>query len=191
MKLPRTSTPRHPDAGQRGFTMIEVMISLVVLTIGLIALLATFGVALASTQSSQEDMIAKQLASEAMENIFTARDTDQVDTALGRAVVWGDLQNVSNGGIFVDGAMPINQAGADGIIGTVDDGPAMTLAVTDPNGTLSGKTIALTNFQRTIVLTNVAGTSTVRQITIVITYTTPRSPLPKTYTLSGYISQYR
>jgi len=178
---------------QRGFTLLEVVISIVVMTIGLLSMLAVFGLAVASTQASQDDMIAKQLASEAMENIFTARDTDQVDPAMTppRAIVWGDIQNVSQGGIFVDGKMAISQPGPDGIVGTADDGPAMTLNVASSNGTLAGKTISLTNFQRQTTITTVTGDGSVRSIAIVITYTTPRSPFPKTYTLSGYISQYR
>ena len=178
---------------EQGFTLIEVLISMAVMTIGLLSMLAVFGVAIAATQASQQDMIAKQMASEAMENIFTARNTDQVDPALvpPRGIVWGDIQNVSQGGIFVDGPMSISQPGADGIIGTTDDGPAMTLDIADPNGGLSGKTMGLTNYKRETTITNVSGDGSVRNISIVITYTTPRSPFPKTYTLSGYISQYR
>ena len=48
--------------GERGFTMIEVLISVVVLTIGLVSLLAMFTVAIAAVNNSQEDMIAKQEA---------------------------------------------------------------------------------------------------------------------------------
>ena len=182
----------HGDA-QRGFTLIEVVVSMCVMTVGLLAMLAVFGLAIASTQASQQDLVAKQLASEAMENIFTARNTDQVDPAMTppRGIVWGDIQNVSQGGIFVDGQMAISQPGSDGIIGTADDGPAMTLNIADPNGGLSGKTMGLTNYKRQTTITNVTGDGSVRSISIVVTYTTPRSPFPKTYTLSGYISQYR
>jgi type II secretory pathway pseudopilin PulG len=184
---------RSKKRGEEGFTLIEVVVSICVITVGLLAMLAVFGLAIASTQASQQDMIAKQLASEAMENIFTARDTDQVDPAMTppRGIVWGDIQNVSQGGIFVDGQMAISQPGADGIIGTSDDGPAMTLDVADANGGLSGKTMSLTNYKRQTTIANVTGDGSVRNIQIVITYTTPRSPFPKTYTLSGYISQYR
>jgi len=182
-----SSSSKRPE---QGFSLIEVMISIVVLTIGLVALLAVFGVAIASTQASQEDLVAKQLASEAMENIFTARDTDQVDPVLGRPIEWDDLQNAPDG-IFVSGQQPINQPGGDGIIGTADDSPARTLDIADPDGVIRGKTQPLTNFKRSITLTDVPGSGTVRSITIVITYSTARSPIPKTYTLSGYISQYR
>jgi prepilin-type N-terminal cleavage/methylation domain-containing protein len=190
MKHQKTKSGRQGRHSQNGFSIAEVLISMVVLSVGLISLLAVFGIALVSTQVSQEDMVAKQLASEAMENIFTARDTVQVDPVLGRAIVFDDLQNAPSG-IFVTGQQAINQPGADGIIGTADDGPIRTLAIADPDGVLRGKTQSLANFKRQITIADVAGQAAVRSITIVVTYTTPRSPLPRTYTLSGYISQYR
>ena len=182
----------HAPRAQRGFTIMEVLISIVVLTIGLVALLAIFGIAVAATQGSQQDLIAKQLASEAMENIFTARNTDQVDTALGRPILWDDIQNAPDG-IFVAGPQAIREAGADGIIGTADDAAALrrTLAVADPDGVLRGRTLSLTNYTRQIQIAEVPGTSAVRSIRVVISYTTPRSPLPRSCVLSGYISQYR
>src|SRR6202011_4732020 len=71
---------------ERGFSLLEVVISMVVLTVGLVSLLGVFGLAMASTQTSQQDMIAKQLANEALESVVTARDTSQIH--------WDDIQNV-------------------------------------------------------------------------------------------------
>ncbi len=177
---------------QAGFTLIEVLIAIVVLTVGLVALLSVFGIAVAATQRSQQDMIAKQLAAEAMENIFTARNTDQVDAALGRPIQWDDIQNAPDG-IFIAGAQPIHEAGADGIIGTADDALAATraLAVADADGVIRGNTMSLNNFTRQIQITNVPGTPAVRGITVVVFYRIPGSPLPRSYTLAAYISQYR
>ena len=39
---------------QRGFTLVEVLISMVVLTIGLVSLLGIFAMAMAKTQGSQQ-----------------------------------------------------------------------------------------------------------------------------------------
>jgi len=46
-------------------SLLEVVISMAIMTIGLVSLLGVFGIAMAATQDSQQDMIAKQLANEA------------------------------------------------------------------------------------------------------------------------------
>ena len=181
---------------QRGFTLIEVLVSIFVLMIGLVSLLGVFGIAIATTQTAQEDMIAKQLAQEAMESIYTARETANIQ--------WVQIQNVGTGqvpdGIFVTGLQPIKQAGADGIFGTADDAAALPETLTLPGadgivGTPDDVNQSLTNFQRSIAITAVISNgSTVfdlRTITITIQYTTPQRRVPKTYVLSGFISQYR
>src|SRR5271170_5945771 len=107
---------------ERGFSLIEVVVSMFVLTVGMVSLLGVFGLAMASTQTSQEDMIAKQLGNESYESIVTARNTSQLG--------WDDIQNVgsitcsgpsSPCGLFLTGANPIYKAGVDGIFGTADD----------------------------------------------------------------------
>src|SRR5262249_21219779 len=149
---------------QWGFSLLEVLISTVVVTIGLVALLGVFATAIAATQSSQQDMIAKQLASEAMESIFTARNTSQIQ--------WLQIQNIGAGtnpdGIFVIGAQPINNAGPDGILGTADDATAgaRTLQMPGPDGIVGTSDdpppMQLTNYQRTIAITAVPNTASLR-----------------------------
>jgi prepilin-type N-terminal cleavage/methylation domain-containing protein len=179
---------------QRGFTLLEVLISMVVLTVGLISLAGVFGLAMANTQTSQQDLIAKQLANEAMESMFTARDTAQL--------TWGQIQNSSVGGIFLDGAQPMFTPGNDGIIGTADDattGTPQVLHEPGPDGifgTSDDVSIPLSNYQRTILIQPVidafGNTSiTLRNVTITIQYTTPQFKLPKTFVLTSYISQFR
>ena len=63
--------------------------------------------------------------------------------------------------------------GPDGIIGTSDD-----------------VIMGLTNYQRSVSLLNTTSAD-LRSITITIQYYAPPSKFPKTYVLSGYISQYR
>ena len=74
--------------------MLEVVISMAVLTVGLISLLGVFGVALAATQDTQQNMIAKQIANEALESIVTARNSSQLQ--------WDSIQNKADGGIFLN-----------------------------------------------------------------------------------------
>jgi type IV pilus modification protein PilV len=97
---------------EQGFTLLETLISMVVLTIGLVALLGVVGMAMTATQTSQQDMIAKKLAQETVESLYTARDTANL--------TWTQIQNTTTG-IFLTGFQPIYLAGADGIIGTADD----------------------------------------------------------------------
>lgn len=173
---------------KRGFTLIEVLVSMVVITVGLISLLAAFGVAMQATDTAREDMIAKQLAQEAMESIVTARETANVN--------WTAIQNVGPvGAIFVTGLQPIRQAGADGIIGTADDAaaPAETMNDPGPDGIVGtaddGAPIPLTKFQRQIVIGPTA-TPDLRTVTITVQYTTTRN-VTRSYVLSGMVSQYR
>lgn len=181
---------------QSGFSLIEVMISMVILVIGLVSMLGVFGVAMATTQTSQQNAIAKQMANEAMESILTARETANV--------TWAQIQNTGSGGIFLPGLQPINCPGVDGIIGTVDDaacGPQV-LEQPGPNGVYAGtcppdNCTPLTTFQRSIAITPVVPAgggppiATLRSITITIQYNTPQFKVPRNYVMTTFISQYR
>ena len=183
----------------QGFSLIEVMISIALLTIGLLSLLGIFGVAMAATQTSQENNTAKLLADEAMEGILTARETANIS--------WAQINNTGSGGIFLPGFQPIDCAGIDGIIGTADDaacGPR-TLELPRPNGNYANNcpavgpdtSLPLRNFQRQILNSPVlpAGggpaSTTLRQVTITIQYTLPQFNVPRQYVLNTYISPYR
>ncbi len=192
---------------ESGFSLIEVMISMVILTVGLVAMLSVFALAMSSTQTSQQDMIAKQLANEAYESIVTARNTSQIS--------WININNVgsldcpgaaSPCGIFVGtplvaAFMPLYNAGADGIFGTADDAVAGEQTLREPGpggnyGDADDVILPLTAYQRAIQISplfNADGTlvSTLRSVTITIQYTTPQAKLPKTYVLNSFISQYR
>jgi type II secretory pathway pseudopilin PulG len=193
--MKRRGNPRN-EAGS-GFSIIEVMISMVVLMVGLVSLLGVFGLALVSTQTSQLDMTAKQLANEAYETIITAKNSSQIN--------WDQIQNVgstgcpisgaSTCGIFLTGAQSIYNAGADGIYGTSDDSASgLKQTIHDPGpdgiyGTADDVYVPLIQYQRTITFTNVD--STLRNVTISIQYTTPQWTAPKTYILNSYISEYQ
>jgi prepilin-type N-terminal cleavage/methylation domain-containing protein len=182
---------------QPGFTLLEVMIAMVVMLIGLIAALAVLGVTVAATQTTQDDMTAKQLASSAMESVFTARDTTQLQFA--------QIQNVANGGVFNDGFQPIKDAGPDGLLDTADDmspslpcpGPSKCVQTAGRDGIIGTSDDVyqpLNNFQQQIViapLNDTTGTQyqNLRSITVTIRYTS--RGFQRNYVMNAYISQFR
>jgi len=182
------------DSRESGFSLIEVLISMVVLTIGLMSVLATLGVAMQATQTSQEDMIARQVASEVMESIFNARDTSELG--------FSAINNVGTGsGIFVLGNSSLLCAGPDGIIGTADDTTCTAAngtvcaveCLSEPGpdgilGTADDVIIPLTNYQRNISISTF--NQTLQLVTVTVTYTVPNLGHTKTYSFSEYISYY-
>lgn len=180
----------------QGFSLIECMISMVILLVGLLSLLGVFGIAMATTQTSQENAIAKQLANEAIESILTARETANV--------TWPQIQNQGAGGLFLDGLQPVDCAGVDGIVGTADDAACGPQILEQPGSSGVFANVCppdvctpLTNYQRQILIAPVIppgggpASTTLRGITITIQYTAAQSKTPRQYVLSTFISEYR
>jgi len=192
---------------QRGFALIEVMIAMVILTVGMCAVLASFGVAITATESAQEDLIARQKALDALESIYTARNSQQIPFAA--------IQNVGAGGIFSAGPQPLLCAGPTyGIVGVSGDTSNCTTAsgATCPNGGVecmvlpgpdgvlgsgTDQTLSLSNFTRTIAFNTVdlpvaqggGVNSNLIAVTVTVTYTKPNWPA-RSYVVNGLISSY-
>ena len=190
----QSKTNARSGRQQRGFSLLEVVISIAILTIGLVSLAGVFGLAMASTQESQEDMIAKQIANEAVESIVTARNTAQI--------TWDSVQNTSDGGIFLNGFQQAYMPAGDGILGTADDVTgAQYVTITEPGpdgvyGTGDDLSLPLSNYQRQIQILPVTDANgnvvaSLRAINVTVRYNTPRTRIQKTYVLSSFISQFR
>ncbi len=108
-----------PGAGHaadaRGFSLIEVIAAMAILTAGLLPLAALFAAAVQEMGASTPMMLAREKAREAIESVHAARDN-------GGQASWGTIRNVADGGVFLDGARPIREPGADGLVNTADDG---------------------------------------------------------------------
>jgi type II secretory pathway pseudopilin PulG len=182
---------RRPE----GFTLVETMIAVLVLSIGILGLAAMLANGLAYMNMAQMDYIAQQKAAEAVESIYTARDMGQA--------TWSTICNVGSAvcssGIFVTPAEPLCDPGADGIVGTVDDfsgsgctvsADAILLPGSSGTYTSSPTRLPLTNyqFQRTITITAVSNLANLRQISVLITYTAGR--FQRSYTLIANISNF-
>jgi type II secretory pathway pseudopilin PulG len=176
------------ECRQQGFALLETLIAIVVLMIGLLAVLATFAMAIGNTSSVQMDSIARQKTTEAMESIFTARQTAQI--------TFDKIQNVgSGGGIFLPGFIAMTDPGPDGLDGTADDVPSQPIRLPGQSGVIVNASppdilVNLSEFQRQILITNVAGNPNVRQITVTLRYPVPQGWM-RTYQVQALISSYR
>jgi hypothetical protein len=121
-----------------------------------------------------------------METVFSARQSGKL--------TWTQINNVSNGGVFVDGAQPLYRPGDDGLVNTADDAAdgveTVTLPGPDRNlNTADDLVSTLTGFTRQIQIQDVPSESgQLRSIIVTIKYR--NGPTTRTYTLTTYISSY-
>jgi hypothetical protein len=175
---------------------------MVVMTVGLVSLLGVMGIAMASTQTSEQLAVSKRLANEALESILTARETANVQWS---QIANGNCSVGGTCGIFLPGPQPIDLAGADGIIGTNDDattpaplGGPEVLDMPGPSGAWVNSCpnppdlcVPLTNYTRTITITPFATDLNLNSVTITVTYLNPQFKVPQNYVLNTLVSQYR
>lgn len=176
---------------QSGFTLLEAMIAIVILSFGILSLAAVYAQGIQVASMTQLDYIAEKKAEEAVETIFAARDS--------KLLAWTNIRNVTgaggpNDGVFSVGPQPLLAAGPDGLYGTADDDPANPdVVIMGPGpdkilGTPDDVVMSLTNMTRTIDITDVPGESGLRQITITLTYSV--GSMIRQYTLVSYIAQF-
>jgi prepilin-type N-terminal cleavage/methylation domain-containing protein len=154
---------------QKGFTLLETMIAMAILSFGILTLASFFGQGLKNSNQVQIQYIANQKAQEALESIFTARDTQLVSFA--------SLNNISAGGVFKDGPQPLLAPGPDGLVGTADDdanNPDVIITGPGPDkilGTADDTYIPLNPWMtRTIQFASVNGYANMVQVTITVNY---------------------
>lgn len=178
MKLPANfSTFRRKS--QRGMTLMELLVASIVFLVGMIGTLSMFSYSVATMSWSDNEMIARQKAREAMESVVAARNSASYS--------WSAMANAP-AGIFTNGQTNMTQFGADGIVSTSDDSGVETILL--PNG----KTRVLLDFRRQIAITPAivggAPSPTLRVVTITITYPRGGQFGQGTYSMIGYISQW-
>jgi prepilin-type N-terminal cleavage/methylation domain-containing protein len=189
--------------GERGFSLMEVMVAMSILLIGLLGLAQVFYLGMANASTSSAHLIAREKAREAIESVHTARDT--------HTIAWNQIHNVAppacagvvaappqpavaftatGGGIFLNGEQELRQAGADGLVNTGDDAAAGYEELPGPNGRYEAAAptddVRLDQYWREVAICDV--NPDLRQIQVTVRYrvgTTSRR-----YTLSTYISSF-
>ena len=171
----------------RGFSLVESLIAVTILAFGLLSIAAAFTGGLQQMSGSNFDFLAREKAAEAIESVFTARDT--------KTITWAEIRNVegetgSDGGVFLDGEHNLTLSGDDGLVNTADDGEAIeSLIMPGDDGLLgSGDDVItpLANFKREIEIRDIG--PTLRQLRVIIRYVVGSET--REYIIVTYISSY-
>lgn len=172
-----------------GFSLIEVMVAMMVLSVALLSLVSVFALSMQRMRASTPMLIAREKAREAVESVHAARDTGEF--------AWNTILNVGDGGVFLNGDQPIRTPGLDGLVNTADDGPIETMTKPGADGilgTADDEVVQLNDFTRAVAITplNLDGTGSVnlnlRQITVTIRYRVDGAW--RIYRLVSYVSSY-
>ncbi len=188
---------------EAGFTLIEALMAMLVLTVALMALAQVlyFGLSVAATSSP--NLVAREKAREAIESVHTARDT--------HTILWGDIRNVDapagcgegmvgvaadnadNG--FLNGELEMLAPGPDGLVNTADDEGAEMIP--GPDGRFgTDDDIPLTGYTRQIEICDVVDDDgnvvPLRQIRVTIRYNGSNAfgQQRREYVLTTFISSF-
>jgi type II secretory pathway pseudopilin PulG len=182
-RAPREARTASSEAG---FSLVEVLISVLVLVVALLSLAGVFTMSLARTTTASADVIAKEQASEAIEGIFAARDAGRL--------TWTQLNNEASGGIFKDGLQDLIDPGPDRIPNTTDDDKDTKVTITKPgpNGNLGDaddKIMPLVTYKREVkIVPSKTSADTLREIHVIMEYSA--SGFKRHYEMVSYISKY-
>ena len=171
---------------ESGFSLVETLIAMGILATGLLSLAAVFVMGLNHLSGSSASLIARETAREAVESVHTARDT--------RVITWAQIRNTADGGVFLADPQQLRQAGADGIVGTADDGDVESTVWPGDDGILGSDddvTSPLDTYRRTIaisdIVTNGVTSASLRRLQVTVTYQVGSNE--RTYTLTTFISR--
>jgi hypothetical protein len=175
-------------SSSKGFSLAETVIALGVLTTGVLGAAGVLTSGMLNLSSSPADVITTKKAAQAIEAVFSARDSGKL--------TWSQIRNVvgagSDGGMFLDGPQPLLLAGPDGLVNTADDTTVETETLPGKDqilGTADDQVIVLSNYTREIYIRDVPNENgELRSIVVTITYQSGSTK--RTYKLTTYISAY-
>ncbi len=144
---------RHRRRADSGFSLLEMVVAMLILTIGLLGVASAIGFALMASNSGRGLTNAKLLVVSALEQMETLRDSNQLNFAeISNTHVLGSTFDK-----FPNTFQPVStEAGADFVYGTLDD-PGLT----DPSKAVRGVT-------RQILITD--ETDTLKKIKVTLRY---------------------
>jgi type II secretory pathway pseudopilin PulG len=197
---PASANTRANSDDAAGFSLIEVLVSMLLLTGALLSLAQVFTLGLAHASTSSANLVAREKAREAVESVHSARDT--------RTVAWRQIRNatarmcpgvatppgwIATGGLFIDGVQPggLHLAGPDGLINTAGDEnvPLERLHHLGGDGrinTADDYQQDLRDYEREIWICDQS--LTLREVRVTVTYRVGN--VQRRYRLTTYVSNY-
>jgi prepilin-type N-terminal cleavage/methylation domain-containing protein len=187
-----TNESRRSDAG---FSLIEALVAMLILTVALMALAQVLYAGLAIASTSSPNLVAREKAREAIESVHTARDT--------HTILWAQIRNETaptscptgttavGGGVFREGEVAMAAPGPDGLVNTADDegdevlpGPDNELGTSDD--------VPLSGYTRQIDICDVDDNDSLRRITVTIRYNGSNAfgQRRREYRLTTFISSF-
>ena len=181
---------------ERGFSLIEMIIAIGIITIGILSLAATLGFSIITSNRVKQVTLAKYIAVTTMETIISTRESQVLPfSSIGP-------QSGSNPNGFVTGVQPVRNAGVDHIYGTTDDDGDLVYTI-GPNSTnlqfdgAGDEKVNLTQigYRREITVTDLNDPDTgrplgLKQIQIKVYYPSPVGG-QKSYTMTTVLGDYR
>jgi Tfp pilus assembly protein PilV len=141
---------------EKGFSYIDVMIAIVILTVGILAMASALTTSLIRSYESEKRVVAKQLALSTVESIISAKEIKRADVIEG----WDSIRNIQTNsqpinGIFMTGWRPVREEnGWDGVAGTIDDACDAPGSCAVANRTTNSSPV-IKGVERQIVITDV------------------------------------
>lgn len=178
------------QGSEAGFSLVEAVVSIGVLTVGVLGLAQVFTLGMFHMATSSSNLVAREKAREAIESVHTARDT--------RTLTWDSITNVAPsacvgpqvgdaGGIFLNGFQPLRQAGVDGLVSTADDAAADIEASPGPDNVFgNADDTPLVGFERQIEICTI--NPQLKEIRVAIRYAV--GPQQRTYRITTYVSRF-
>ena len=166
---------------EAGTSLVETIVAIGILTVGALGMAGVLSQGMQQMTGSPGDLVATQKAAEAIESVFSARDS--------HILTWAEIRNTNVGGVFLVGAKPLKLAGDDGLINTADDGAIESVTYPGKDGMPGGGddvVETLDRFTREIKIIDLS--VDLRSITVTVTYQSVKGT--RTYVLTTYISNY-
>jgi len=160
--LPNKHRMQIPKLGpEAGVTILEMALSTIILTVGLLALAASIGYAIAVSNKGRNLTNTKLVAVSMLEQMETLRNTGRL--TFGQIANVGAVDNTGASRDFAGfptGFQPVSiNPGPDGMFGTQDD-------LIDPATNQTQPTWAISGCSREIVITNLSPTIKRVQVTL-------------------------